>query len=197
MMADPLPAPSPSQTVGPFFHDALITADGHVLVDDRTRGERIRITGRILDGDGVPVDDALVEIWQPDANGVFPHPSDPRAQEADPHFRGFGRSDTAEGGHFRFDTVKPGRRNSDVDPRVAPFVSVRIFSRGLLRDLVTRIYFPEDRPETDPVLGRIAPGRRQTLIARREDAPDLTTYHFDVRLQGRDETVFFDPGTAP
>ena len=99
---------TPSQTVGPFFHDTLVSEGGNILVEDATRGERIRIFGSVLDGDGVPVPDALLEIWQPDARGLYPHTSDPRAEEADGAFCGFGRAATDDDGLYWFETIKPG-----------------------------------------------------------------------------------------
>ena len=190
-------ASSPSQTVGPFFHDALIRAGGSRLVESGTRGERIRVVGRVLDGDGEPVDDAMVEIWQPDAAGVFPHPADPRHGEADPAFSGFGRADTADGGRFAFETVRPGRFPGTEGVALAPFISVRVFSRGLLRDLVTRAYLSDEATDDDPVLSSVPAERRATLIAEREADPGpgggaTPTFRFDIRLQGPDETVFFE-----
>lgn len=189
---------TPSQTVGPFFHDALIVEGSSVLADEQARGEHIRIVGHVLDGDGEPVDDAMVEIWQPDASGVFAHPSDPNADRVDPHFRGFGRSDTVDGGRFSFETVKPGIVQAGEVPLGhtslghAPFVNVRVFARGLLHHLVTRIYFSDEANDADPVLAAIDPARRATLVARRDEVSGVVTYHFDVRLQGENETVFFD-----
>lgn len=184
---------TPSQTVGPFFHDGLVRAGGNVLAEEWTRGERIRLTGRVLDGDAEPVTDALVEIWQADAAGIYAHPADPRADAADPHFRGFGRADSSDAGRYTFETVKPGARDSaDGDAR-PPFIDMLVFARGLLVHAFTRVYFSDERNESDPLLERIEPDRRHTLIARREDVPGRTVYHFDVVLQGDDETVFIDP----
>lgn len=140
----------------------------------------------------------MVEIWQPDASGVFAHPSDPNADRVDPHFRGFGRSDTVDGGRFSFETVKPGIVQAGEVPLGhtslghAPFVNVRVFARGLLHHLVTRIYFSDEANDADPVLAAIDPARRATLVARRDEVSGVVTYHFDVRLQGENETVFFD-----
>ena len=182
---------SPSQTVGPFFHDALISGKSGHLVQDQALGERIRVTGRVLDGDGAAVDDAMLEIWQPDANGIFPHPADPRAEHGDPHFRGFGRVDSAEAGRYEFDTIKPGVPVDSPEGHT-PFIYITVFSRGLLVHVITRMYFSDEPTDSDPILIGIDPTRRHTLIARREDSTGPPTYHFDFRLQGEDETVFFD-----
>lgn len=183
---------TPSQTVGPFFHTGLISGGENVLASERTRGERIRITGFVLDGDGEPVGDAMLETWQPDANGIFPHPADPRSEQADPHFRCFGRVATAVDGSYALETVMPGVTEADSLEGRAPFIYLRIFARGLLIHAVTRIYFDGERNEADPVLRRIDADRRGTLIARKQPGSGLPTYRFDVVLQGENETVFFD-----
>lgn len=178
---------SPSQTVGPFFHFSLVREGGNVLVREATQGERILIRGRVLDGDGEPVSDGLVEIWQADAGGCFNHPADPRQAQADPNFRGFGRSAT-DGEGFWFRTIKPG-----ILPGAgAPYINVRVFSRGLLIHAVTRLYFSDHDNSADPVLAALSPERRPTLIATRHDTPDGVMYRWDIHLQGEGETVFFD-----
>lgn len=181
-----------SQTVGPFFHYGLIFGGENVLVNAQTQGPRILLAGTVYDGDGVPVTDALVEIWQPDAKGIFNHPVDPNQSQADPNFRGFGRSDTANGGQYLFKTVKPGVIAGD-EGAVVPYVNIRLFSRGMLIHAVTRLYFGDEAAnDQDPVLSTLEPARRQTLIAQREEYGDLPCYRFDIRLQGAGETVFFD-----
>lgn len=183
-----------SQTVGPFFHYGLVFGGENVLVNAQTRGERILIEGTVYDGDGAPVPDALVEIWQPDAQGIFNHPADPQWAQADPHFRGFGRADTVRNGRFSFKTVKPGAIAGANGQSHAPFINVRLFSRGLLIHVVTRLYFADEAAtHDDPVLRTIDPARRSTLVAQREEFGDLPCYHFDLRLQGVGETVFFNP----
>jgi protocatechuate 3,4-dioxygenase alpha subunit len=181
---------TPSQTIGPFFHYGLIFGGENVLVTDETQGQRILIKGQVFDGDGAPVTDSMVEIWQPDAAGHFNHPADPQQAKADQAFRGFGRSVTVDNGQFWFKTVKPG----SIDEGQAPYINVRLFSRGILIHVVTRIYFG-DEPATgqDPVLDTVPADRRATLIAQQEKSEDLPTYRFDIRLQGDRETVFFDP----
>ena len=183
---------TPSQTVGPFFHDTLVSEGGNILVEDATRGERIRIFGSVLDGDGVPVPDALLELWQPDARGLYPHTSDPRAEEADEAFCGFGRAATDDDGLYWFETIKPGGPAPEAGAGQAPFVSVRVFARGLLIHAVTRIYFEDETNDADPVLSRLDPEGRTSLLARREEGGPHAHYRFDVILQGPNETVFFD-----
>jgi protocatechuate 3,4-dioxygenase alpha subunit len=183
---------TPSQTVGPFFHFGL--KFDNVLVNDQTRGQRIYIRGNVIDGDKEPVPDAMIEIWQPDARGIFNSPADPRHTDADPHFRGFGRAETRPAGQYTFKTIKPGRIPWNADQDQAPHINVRIFARGMLLHVTTRLYFSdEDSNDTDPVLALIDdPVRRQTLIAQLELSDELPTYHFNIVLQGEGETVFFD-----
>ena len=178
-----------SQTVGPFFHYGLFFGDEHLLVNEQTAGERILLAGTVYDGSGAPVPDAMVEIWQADAGGHFNHPADPQRTEADPHFRGFGRANTTDSGRYHFRTVKPGV----VAGNVTPYINVRIFARGMLIHAVTRIYFADEASKNDdPTLQAIAAARRDTLLAKRADFGELPCYRFDIRLQGKDETVFFD-----
>lgn len=182
---------SPSQTVGPFFHDALIRAGDEMLVDEGVHGERIVITGRVLDGAGDGVPDAMLEIWHADARGIYAHPNDPDARSADPHFRGFGRAATDATGRYRFETVKPGVPSADRG-RFAPHVQVHVFARGMLTHATTRIYFEGDDLRHDEVLRRVDGPRRDSLVAKRDPSVPMPTFRFDVRLQGDDETVFFD-----
>jgi protocatechuate 3,4-dioxygenase, alpha subunit len=178
------PIQSASQTVGPFFHDALIRGGENMMVNDQTRGTQILLRGRVLDGDGQPVPDAMLEVWQADSTGRFNHESDPGQAQADPHFLGFGRSPTDANGAYWFRTIKPGSRDG------TPYINVRLFMRGLLIHLVTRIYFSDEVNNT--ALNFLEPARRETLIATREDGADGLTYRFDIHLQGELETVFFD-----
>jgi protocatechuate 3,4-dioxygenase, alpha subunit len=184
-----------SQTVGPFFAPALLREDArrNVLIQPETIGERIRIEGRVLDGDGVAVPDAMVEIWQANAHGRYNHSSDPGPAPLDPSFLGFGRSGTAEDGIYWFETVKPGPVPFDGERLQAPHICVTVFSRGLLNHVVTRLYF-EDEPanSSDPVLQFVPFERRATLLARREPAGAVVIYRFDIVLQGTNETAFFN-----
>src|SRR5579884_2141837 len=184
-----------SQTVGPFFAPALLREDArrHVLVQPETAGERIRIEGRVLDGDGIPVPDAMVEIWQANAHGRYNHPADKGQGELDPTFIGFGRSGTDENGVYWFETIKPGAVRFDDRQMQAPHICVTIFSRGLLNHLVTRLYF-EDEPtnDQDPVLQYVPEDRRSTLLARRETEGGRVIYRFDIIMQGAGETAFFN-----
>jgi protocatechuate 3,4-dioxygenase alpha subunit len=185
-----MPGQAPSQTVGPFFKDALIRGGENVLVNKQTAGQRILIAGQVFDGDGEPVADALVEIWQADGQGYFNHTVDPNQSQADPNFHGFGRADTVVDGRFTFKTIKPGT----VPGHTTPFINVHVFARGMLIHAVTRIYFADESGnENDEILRSVPENRRHTLIAQWEETADLPTYHFDIRLQGDDETVFFNP----
>lgn len=184
---------TPSQTIGPFFHFALPFGGGERLVDPEARGA-IRLEGRVLDGEGSPVGDAMIELWQADASGVYAHPEDPRHGEADGQFLGFGRTATDDEGAFSFVTLKPGRVPGRGNTLQAPHICVSIFARGLLDRVVTRIYFADepDANDEDPVLGSIEdPARRATLLAQPANG-ESRTYRLDIRLQGDDETVFFD-----
>jgi len=181
---------TPSQTVGPFFKPALIRSGQESLVTSKTRGERIMIEGRVLDGDAAGVSDAMIELWQANAHGRYEHPDDAQEKLLDPEFHGFGRAATDERGDFRFYTIKSGAVPGPGDVLQAPHINVSIFARGLLKRLVTRIYFPDEAMNgADAVLNSVAPERRSTLIARIERPGVL---RFDIVLQGEHETVFFD-----
>jgi len=191
MANDPL---TPAQTVGPFFHAALHRAGWNDLTAGGARGERIAVEGRVLDGDGLPCDDALIEIWQANAAGKYAHPDDPQpADRLDPGFTGFGRALTDANGRYRFTTVRPGRVPGASGALQAPHVNAGIFARGLLRRLCTRIYFADEPSnDSDPVLASIAdPAARRTLLAARRPGPEVL-YRFDIVLQGKGETAFFD-----
>ncbi len=180
--------PTASQTIGPFFHDALIRAHGHVAAGAEAAGQPIVLTGTVLDGASQPIDDALVEIWQPDGNGVFAGRGDSSG------FSGFGRSPTDASGAYRFETVKPGAIAGPDDAMQAPFINVSVFARGLLQRLATRIYFGDEPGNAqDPILQySVEAARRTTLIATRQSHGDVFVYRFDIVLQGPRETVFFD-----
>jgi protocatechuate 3,4-dioxygenase alpha subunit len=191
---------SASQTAGPYVHIGLtpnfsgITgvypADlGTGMVNDKTKGERIAVQGRIFDGSGAPLRDALVEIWQADAAGLHNSPSETRGT-ADPNFTGWGRAPTnMETGEFSFETVKPGRVPFRDGRLMAPHITFWIVARGINLGLHTRMYFPDEEKANaeDFILGR-SEHRAKTLIA----VKDGSTYTFDIHLQGDRETVFLD-----
>lgn len=180
---------TPSQTVGPFFKNALINREFATLLNEQTRGERVVIEGRVLDGDRAPVGDAMLEIWQANAEGRYDHPADTQEKILDPNFYGFGRFATGDDGSFRIVTIKPGPVPGANGQLQAPHINVSVFARGLLKRLVTRIYFPaEPLNASDPVLDTVPAARRAGLVAR----PEAGVLRFDVVLQGEDETVFFD-----
>ena len=181
---------TPSQTVGPFLHIALAWDDGAEVVRPDTPGA-VWLRGRVYDGDGAPLRDALVETWQSDGAGRFDHPDDRRGRVTAPQgFRGFGRCATGPDGEWAICTIKPGVVPTASNQPQAPHIDVSVFARGLLDRVVTRIYFADESAanDADPVLATVPEHRRGTLIAQRRD----DGYHFDVRLQGADETVFFD-----
>lgn len=191
---------TPSATVGPFFLFGLLpsTYGGtdiitNDLVTPDVSGERIRIEGRVLDGDGMPVPDALLEIWQADAAGRYAHPVDNRAVP-NAAFKGFGRAPTDAEGRFAFETIKPGAVPGPNGRMQAPHIAVNLFSRGILKHMMTRIYFSDETAANaaDPILGLVPEDRRASLIATRAEQAVKPTYRFDVRMQGEDETVFFD-----
>jgi len=193
---------TPSQTAGPYVHIGLTpnfcdisgVYDGDLgtaMVNDKTTGERITVTGRIFDGAGALVRDAVIEIWQADSAGLYNSPSEMRGT-ADPNFTGWGRCPTrAEDGVYSFETIKPGKVPFKDGRRQAPHITFWIVARGINIGLHTRMYFPEESEANaaDPLLQRIEHRDRvTTLIAARDGA----TYTFDIRLQGENETVFLD-----
>jgi protocatechuate 3,4-dioxygenase alpha subunit len=198
---------TPSQTAGPYVHIGLIPRQagfdifennlGESLLTEATKGERIRIEGRILDGTGSLVRDALVETWQADSFGRYASPNDRQPGERDEGFRGWARTGTDfETGLWSIETIKPGRvAGRHGHKRMAPHINLWIVARGINIGLSTRLYF-EDEAEAnaeDPVLRIIEqPARRQTLIAKREMRDGKPAYVLDIRLQGEGETVFFD-----
>jgi protocatechuate 3,4-dioxygenase alpha subunit len=190
---------TPSQTVGPYFAYGLSAPQygyEHTAVasdqvaDDLVPGERIRIIGQVIDGGGEPINDAMIEIWQADSEGRYAHPADGRASNQ--RFRGFGRFGTGTDpeNRFTFHTIKPG----SVDGIQAPHINVIVFMRGILSHAYTRLYFSDEAQANarDPVLQSVPAERRHTLIAAREETPAATIYRFDIRMQGDDETVFFE-----
>lgn len=170
-----------SQTVGPYLHIGLNWLITENLVAEGVSGDRIHIQGRVIDGDGKPVNDALVEIWQANAAGQY----------GSKEFRGFGRSATNANGEFRFDTIKPGRVAGPDGKLQAAHIAVNVFMRGQLKQLSSRIYFPNEASnEQDAVLALVPAARRATLVAK--PAGKAGNLEWNVVLQGPDETVFFD-----
>ena len=189
------------QTVGPFFKIGLAWLYRDDLAGANVPGERIEITGRVLDADGKTVPDAVLELWQANSQGKYAHPEDEQNKPLDAGFSGFGRIATDDQGRFRFTTIKPGQvlapessstAGAASAPLQAPHINVSICTRGLLRRLVTRMYFPDENANaTDFALLQVDPMRHSTLIAKRF-ANSASKFEWDVVLQGRNETVFFD-----
>ena len=181
-----------SQTVGPFFSIGLRWLNRDDLTGPGASGERLTIEGRVLDGDGQPVPDAILELWQANAHGKYAHPEDMQAKPLEPGFQGYGRTPTDDNGRFRFTTIKPGQLPGPGGKLQAPHIVVSVFMRGLERRLVTRIYFAEEPANaTDFALNRVEPARRETLIAR-PAGEKRDQLEWNVILQGPGETVFFD-----
>lgn len=182
--------PTPSQTVGPYFSFGLEWDDGPLAVPEGTAGA-IRLEGRLFDGLGQPVKDALIETWQADPDGRFAHPDDPRGAVEWDGFRGFARAPVDDDGRWSILTLKPGPVPGPRGSTQAPHVAVSVLARGILVRLATRIYFgdEEEANAADPVLSSLRGGEaeRRTLIA----APVEGGYRLDIHLQGPDETVFF------
>ncbi|WP_100959516.1 protocatechuate 3,4-dioxygenase subunit alpha [Bosea sp. FBZP-16] len=192
---------SASQTAGPYVHIGLAPGAagfdiyrqelGRIIAGPDVPGERIRVEGLVYDGTGAPVKDILLEAWQADANGIYPHPEDPRHAEVAAGFRGWGRIITDfDSGLWSFETIKPGPVRGRNNRVMAPHISLWLVSRGINIGLNTRMYFDDEDNSADPVLGLVEQeNRRRTLIAKRT-APGV--YRFDIRLQGEGETVFLD-----
>lgn len=192
---------SASQTAGPYVHIGLAPGAagfdiyrlelGHDIAGPEAPGERIRVEGLVTDGTGAPVKDVLLEVWQADAAGIYPHPEDPRFADCAPGFRGWGRVITDfDTGLWSFDTIKPGPVMGRNGRRMAPHVSLWLVARGINIGLNTRMYFEDEDNSADPVLNLVEQvQRRETLLARKV-APGV--YRFDIRLQGENETVFLD-----
>lgn len=182
---------TPSQTVGPFFSIGLQRLVRQDLTAPGVAGKRVEIAGRVLDSDGNPVPDAMIEIWQANSAGKYNHPEDAQEKPLDPQFLGFGRIPTDENGQFRFVTIQPGQVPGRDGKLQAPHFVVSVFSRGLLRRLVSRIYFPDEPSNAaDYVLNLVDPSRRHTLIAKKTGRENQLEWN--VVLQGSEETVFFD-----
>jgi protocatechuate 3,4-dioxygenase alpha subunit len=198
---------TPSQTVGPFFAYGLTpkgrahwdpngtyswkeTVNDNLITPDAT-GQKIRVEGQFVDGDGKPINDAMLEIWQADAQGCYAN----RDNRALPNtqFKGFGRSATDKNGVFGFETIKPGSVPGPNGKPQAPHIVFCIFSRGMLRQVYTRMYFADEATNaSDPILALVPADRRNILIAQKQMQGDTAVYRFDIRVQGENETVFFE-----
>ncbi len=178
------------QTVGPYLHIGLNWLVTRNIASHGVKGERFTIQGRLLDGDSTGVSDGLIEIWQANAEGKYPHSEDQQKKALERGFRGFGRIPTDAKGGFRFSTIKPGRVPGPSGKLQAPHLVVSVFMRGMLKHLATRIYFPHEPANAeDPILKLVPAARRATLIARTKGNSAL---EWNVILQGKNETVFFD-----
>jgi len=181
-----------SQTVGPYFRIGMTWLFKDDLSGPGITGERVVITGKVLDADGHGVSDALLEFWQANAQGKYAHPDDTQQKSVEPRFTGFGRVPTGEDGSFRLTTIKPGSVPGPDGKPQAPHIVVSVFMRGLLRRLITRVYFPgEPTNASDFALGLVEPARRGTLIAKKSTQDNLAL-EWNVVLQSAEETVFFD-----
>ena len=179
-----------AQTVGPFVSIGFKKQAVTDVAPAGVAGERVTIKGRVLDGDGQPVTDAVIETWQANAYGKYAHPDDTQEKLLEENFKGFGRVLTDTQGGFRMTTIKPGKAAGPDGKEQAPHITVVIFMRGLLKHLMTRIYFPDDAANAaDPVLSLVPAARRTTLIAAKSADGTL---QWNVHLQGAHETVFFD-----
>ncbi len=204
-MAQPLNylVETPSQTAGPYVHIGLAPGAagfrlfdkelGQTIAAEDVPGERITVSGRVLDATGAPVKDVLIEVWQADANGIYPHPEDPRVADCAPGFRGWGRVITNfETGDWSFQTIKPGPVPQRHGGPQAPHISLWLVARGINIGLNTRMYFPEDADmhASDPILRSIEQRHRVATLVAERTGPGH--YRFDIRLQGDAETVFID-----
>ena len=197
---------TPSQTAGPYVHIGLAPGAagfqiyeqelGQDIAGPNAKGERIRVEGLVIDGTGSPVKDVLLEVWQANSDGVYPHPEHANHDTVEEGFRGWGRVITNfETGEWAFDTVKPGALMGRNGQMMAPHINLWIVARGINVGLNTRLYFDDEAEANaaDPIINVIEwEKRRETLIAKRSERDGETVYRFDIRLQGDDETVFFD-----
>jgi protocatechuate 3,4-dioxygenase alpha subunit len=190
---------TPVQTVGPYFSLGLMGERDNVLVRPDTEGQHIRIEGHIFDGDGDPLFNVLLEIWQANAHGRYNHPLDQRPVPLDPAFIGFGRASTNARGFYWFETIKPGPVPHQDGGMIAPHIVVTVHASGVAYPLITRLYFADEPDnETDPLLQGVPQNRRHTLIATPEqrDGATATVYLFDIVLRGQAEELVLESKVA-
>jgi len=188
-----MPIESGWATVGPFFHSVLPWKDGGQMAGPATRGERVTLLGRVLDAEGTPINDAMIELWQANAAGRYDHPEDEGPGDIDPSFKGFGRVAADAQGTFTVETIKPGRVRGLGNSLQAPHIEISIFARGVLKRLVTRLYFAGDAAnDSDPVLGLIEDEARRSTVMAVPDPGKPGRWLFTLHLGGPNETVFFD-----
>ncbi len=185
--------PTPWHTVGPYFGITVNGANSmRSIAPPDAKGERVKLVCAVFDRDGKRVPDTLIEIWQANADGKYNHPADTQAKPIDPGFAGFGRQITGENGECEFETIKPGRVPGPRGALQAPHLEVGIFTRGVMKHLVTRIYFSGDAGNEEcPVLGLVPKARRATLMAQ-QVAGQPGAWRHEIHLSGPKETVFFD-----
>jgi len=188
-----MPIESGWATIGPFFHSVLPWQDGGRMAGPETKGERITLLGRVLDAEGKPINDAMIELWQANAAGRYNHPDDSGPGEIDSSFLGFGRVAADAEGYFTVETIKPGKVRGLGNTLQAPHIEVSVFARGVLKRLVTRIYFEGDPAnDSDPVLALIEEAERRSTLTAKPDADQLGRWRITLHLGGPHETVFFD-----
>ena len=185
--------PTPSQTVGPYLHIGLTNTHSLTqIASTEIAGERVRLKCRVLDVNNAPVNDAVIEVWQADADGRYNHPDAPQPPSPDSAFQGFGRAATDQAGSCEFGTIRPGRVQGPGTTTQAPHLTVAVYARGVLLQLYTRIYFAGDAAnDGDAVLALVPADRRETLLAH-PDPQQSGSWLFDIHLRGEQETVFFD-----
>lgn len=180
------------QTIGPFFSIGLQRGYVKEVAGPGVAGERIAIEGRVFDGDGLPIPDAVLEIWQANSYGKYAHPEDPQDKPLDEGFLGYARIPTGEDGGFAFTTIKPGPVCVPGEKAQAPHILVGLMMRGLLRRVVTRMYFPDEPLNAaDEILQRVEAARRGTLLLVPDESKQ-GVYRWDIHMQGEEETVFFE-----
>ena len=181
-----------SQTIGPYLHIGLTWLVNDNLVGPGNTGEKFTLEGRVIDGDGAPVNDAVIETWQANAAGRYAHSDDTQDKPITPGFTGFGRVYTDADGRFRLTSIKPGRVPAPGGGLQAPHLSVTLFTRGLLKHLVTRVYFSGDAANAEDAVLQLVPDHRRSTLIAQPIAGSAGAYQWSIVLQGEGETVFFE-----